>query len=130
MSTLSPLHRKTRKPFIVDMQNPDAAAICDGCGFLVNHGHLRERRDYRGGSVPVGIGLWVCATCDDVPNPYYSKLVLAPDPVPVKNPRSPAPNSINNSGYGYIVTENGGYLVTDTGLNWDVLYIASLSGAA
>ncbi len=118
MSTLSGLHRKTRKSYRTDVNNPDAAAICDGCGFLVNHGHLREKRDYRGGSVPVGLGLWVCATCDDVPNPFYSKLVLAPDPVPVDNPRSPAPDSTSNSGYGYLVTGDGNFLVTDQD-TWD-----------
>lgn len=49
--------------------------------------HLVEKKEFRGGSVPVGTGLFVCGVCDDVPNPYFSKLVLPPDPVPVKNPR-------------------------------------------
>lgn len=43
--------------------------------------------EFRGGSAPVGTGLMVCGTCDDVPNPYFSKQVLAPDPVPVRRPR-------------------------------------------
>ncbi len=129
MSALSPLHRQKRRPYEVNAKSPDAAAICDGCGFLVNHGHLREKKEYRGGTTPVGIGLYVCASCDDVPNPYFSKLVLAPDPVPVDNPRSPAADSVGNSGYGYLVTENGEYFCTDAGLNWDVYYIATLSGA-
>lgn len=129
MSRASPLHRKRRTSYRADARDPQAAAICDGCGFIVNHPELREKVEYRGGSVPVGTGVWVCASCDDVPNPYFSKLVLAPDPVPVSEPRSPAASSVNNSGYGYLVTENGDYFVTNAGLNWDVFYIATLTGA-
>lgn len=70
-----------------DAKDPRAIAICDGCGFLVQHTHLREKKDYRGGSTPVGLKLYVCASCDDVPQPYYSRLLLRPDPVPVRNPR-------------------------------------------
>jgi hypothetical protein len=54
---------------------------------MVQHTQLREKKDYRGGSVPVGLSLQVCASCDDVPQPYYRRLLLKPDPVPLKNPR-------------------------------------------
>jgi hypothetical protein len=43
--------------------------------------------DYRGGAVPVPDGFMVCGVCDDVSQPYFQRQVLAPDPVPVKNPR-------------------------------------------
>ena len=79
--------RKHRTAPKFDAHNPKAVAICDGCGFLVQHEHLREKKDYRGGTVPVGLSLYVCASCDDVPQPYFSRLLLRPDPVPVRNPR-------------------------------------------
>ena len=77
--------RRTQPEF--DAKNPRAVAICDGCGFLVQHTHLREKKDYRGGTVPVGLGIYVCASCDDVPQPYYRRLLLRADPIPVRNPR-------------------------------------------
>ena len=79
--------RKFRTQPKFDAKNPFGIAICDGCGFLVQHKHLREKKDYRGGSVPVGLGLYVCASCDDVPQPYYRRQLLRPDPVPLRNPR-------------------------------------------
>jgi hypothetical protein len=87
MSRLSPLHLRSRAALDIDVNDPRAVAVCDGCGFWTMHDHLVEKKEYRGGSVPVGTGLWVCGVCDDVPNPYYSKMVLSPDPVPVRNAR-------------------------------------------
>ena len=77
--------RRTKPEF--NAKDPRGLAICDGCGFLVQHSHLREKKDYRGGTVPVGLSLMVCASCDDVPQPYYRRLLLKPDPVPLQNPR-------------------------------------------
>ncbi len=79
--------RKHRTQPRFDASNPKAIAICDGCGFLVQHEHLREQKDYRGGSTPVGLGIWVCATCEDKPQPYFRRQLLRPDPVPVQHPR-------------------------------------------
>jgi hypothetical protein len=79
--------RKHRNQPNFDAKSPRGLAICDGCGFMVQHTQLREKKDYRGGSVPVGLSLQVCASCDDVPQPYYRRLLLKPDPVPLKNPR-------------------------------------------
>lgn len=87
MSRLSPLNRQFRDKVHVDPRNPRGVAMCDGCGFWVNYPELRERQEYRGGWAPVGTGLYVCKTCDDVPQPYYRRQVLAPDPVPLLNPR-------------------------------------------
>lgn len=70
-----------------DAKSPRGLAICDGCGFMVQHTELRQKHDYRGGSVPVGLSLRVCASCDDVPQPYFSRLLLRADPIPLKNPR-------------------------------------------
>lgn len=79
--------RKKRGQPVFEASNPHGLAICDGCGFMVQHTELREKKDYRGGSVPVGLGLRVCASCDDVPQPYYRRLLLKPDPIPLMNPR-------------------------------------------
>lgn len=84
--------RKRRQPPKFDARDPRGLAICDGCGFLVQHSHLREKMDYRGGAVPVGLGLRVCASCDDVPQPYYRRQLLRPDPVPLHNPRPDSQN--------------------------------------
>lgn len=87
MSRLSPLSRQFREKVFVDPRNPRGVGMCDGCGFWVNYPELREKQEYRGGWSPVGTGLFVCRTCDDVPQPYYRRQVLAPDPVPLLNPR-------------------------------------------
>lgn len=87
--------RRTKPKFEAD--NPKGIAICDGCGFLVQHSHLREKKDYRGGTTPVGLSLMVCASCDDVPQPYYRRLLLKPDPVPLKNPRPDSNDATTNA---------------------------------
>lgn len=81
------IQRKNRRAPRFDPRNPEAIAICDGCGFLVQHKELRHHMDYRGGAVPVWDGYMVCPNCDDQPQPYFQKQVLAPDPIPVQNPR-------------------------------------------
>ena len=90
MSRLSGLKLRSRAPINIDVNNPRAVAVCDGCGMWTMHNSLVEKHDYRGGVTPVGLNLWVCGVCDDVPNPYFSKMVLGPDPVPVRNPRPEA----------------------------------------
>lgn len=91
--------RKRRTEPRFNARDPRGIAICDGCGFLVQHSHLREKKEYRGGSVPVGTGLMVCASCDDVPQPYFRRQLLRPDPVPLRNPRPDSTDSY------YIITE-------------------------
>jgi len=89
--------RKFREWPNFDAKSPRALAICDGCGFMVQHETLREKKDYRGGSAPVGLGLYVCASCDDVPQPYYRRQLLRPDPVPVDNPRRDTQDATTNA---------------------------------
>jgi hypothetical protein len=107
--------RRTKPRF--DQRDPHAIAICDGCGFLVQHNHLREQRDYRGGSTPVPLGIWVCASCQDQPQPYFARQLLRPDPVPVRNPRpdyNPS-NDILTQGGDNILAQDGGDIVTQAG---------------
>ncbi len=89
--------KKTRNQPTFDRKSPHGLAICDGCGFMVQHLELREKKDYRGGSVPVGLSLRVCASCDDVPQPYYSRLLLRPDPIPLMNPRPDTQDAVTNA---------------------------------
>lgn len=87
--------RRTQPKF--DAHNPRGLAICDGCGFMVQHLELREKKEYRGGAVPVGTGLRVCASCDDIPQPYYRRLLLRPDPVPLLNPRPDSQDAVTDA---------------------------------
>jgi hypothetical protein len=80
-----------------DAKSPRGLAICDGCGFMVQHTELRQKKDNRGGSVPVGLSLRVCASCDDVPQPYFSRLLLRADPIPLKNPRPDSQDAQTNA---------------------------------
>lgn len=88
--------RKHRTQPKFDAKSPQGLAICDGCGFMVQHAELREKKDYRGGTVPVGLSLYVCGSCDDVPQPYYKRLLLKPDPVPLRNPRPDSQDAQTN----------------------------------
>lgn len=67
--------------------NPVGFAICDRCGLPCMYDDLRPDMQFRGGMAPVATGLMVCGNCEDVPNAYFQKQVLRPDPVPLKNPR-------------------------------------------
>lgn len=88
------VRRGRRQAYRADASNPRAAALCDGCKFLVNHDTLRKQMQYRGGDTPVWTGQLVCGACLDVPQPYFKKQVLKPDPVPVRLPRpDDAPNA-------------------------------------
>lgn len=109
--------RKHRTKPKFDAKDPRGIAICDGCGFLVQHSHLREKKDYRGGSVPVGLGIYVCASCDDVPQPYYRRLLLRPDPVPLKNPRpdyNPTYYVLDENGIQRILTQDDEFIVQES----------------
>ena len=107
------LYRKSRQPIEIDFWNPRAIGVCDGCGMWVNHDTLVKHMQYRGGTVPQWDGMMVCGVCDDVPNPapQFSRLTLAPDPVPVQNPR-PESSEITDTNFGYLVTQDGHYLNT------------------
>ena len=128
----------------LDPQRPSAFAICDQCGFLVNHRDLRWEMQYRGNKIEK-TGFLVCPTCWDEPNPTLQPKVLPPDPVPVLNPRAeplhiyvpsvafaalPAPvlnltawvNDSRTRKVGVIVTGGGSFKVPViyNGVNWVV----------
>ena len=75
---------RSRDPLVIDRNDPQAVGVCDGCGWWCNHSRLFKHMVYRGGATPVWDGMLFCSKCMDVPNPapQFSRLTLAPDPVP------------------------------------------------
>lgn len=70
----------------VNSRNPEAFAICDGCGFLYNHSELRWQFQW-GGNKLVNLRQLVCRRCNDIPQTQLRAIVLPADPMPVMNPR-------------------------------------------
>lgn len=70
----------------VSAKNPRAFAICDRCGFLVNHDRLQWQYDWAGASL-INKRILVCNTCLDVPQQQLRAIVIPADPVPIQNPR-------------------------------------------
>ncbi len=71
----------------VNVNAPEAFAICDRCGFLRNLSDLAAQQQYRGDAL-MPTGYLVCHdTCLDVPHQFNRPIFLPPDPQPVPNPR-------------------------------------------
>jgi hypothetical protein len=72
--------------FHVNPEAPEAYGICDRCGAMHNHSHLRFQHEIRGNKL-VKTQLLVCARCEDAPAEFLRTIRIPPDPVPIKNPR-------------------------------------------
>jgi hypothetical protein len=70
----------------VSARNPRAFAICDRCGFLMNHDRLQWQYDWAGASL-INKRILVCNSCLDVPQQQLRAIVVPADPVPIQNPR-------------------------------------------
>lgn len=70
----------------VSSRNPRAFAICDRCGFLMNHVNLQWQYDWAGASL-INKRMLVCNECNDVPQSQLRAIVVPADPVPIQNPR-------------------------------------------
>ena len=70
----------------VSSRNPQAAAICDRCGFVYNHVNLSWQFDWAGASL-INKRLLVCSSCNDVPQQQLRAIIVPADPVPIMNPR-------------------------------------------
>lgn len=70
----------------VSSRNPQAFAICDRCGFLMNHVNLQWQYDWAGASL-INKRILVCDECNDVPQTQLRAIVLPADPTPILNPR-------------------------------------------
>lgn len=73
----------------VDPAAPEAAGICDRCGFEYNLCDLPFQFDYRGDSLQ-SLGIRVCERCLDIPQQQLRPKIVPPDPDPVPNSRPPA----------------------------------------
>jgi len=85
----------------ISSRSPQALAICDRCGFQHNHVDLRWQHDYAGAGL-INKRLLVCATCEDKPQHQLRTIVVPADPVPIRNPRVPNWDAMNND---YRITE-------------------------
>lgn len=70
----------------VSTRNPQAFGVCDRCGFLYNHNHLRWQFDWAG-PVLMNKRMLVCRKCEDEYQEQLRTIVLPADPIPIANPR-------------------------------------------
>jgi hypothetical protein len=70
----------------INSRNPQAAAICDRCGFVYNHVDLQWQHDWAGATT-VNKRLLVCSGCLDTPQQQLRAIVIPADPMPIINPR-------------------------------------------
>lgn len=70
----------------ISSRNPQAAAICDGCGFVFSHSELRFQLQWSGNKL-VNLKQLVCRRCNDIPQTQLRAIVLPADPMPIMNPR-------------------------------------------
>lgn len=84
----------------LDPQRPDAFAICERCGFLYCRRDLKWDMQYAGREIRK-TGFLVCPVCADIPNPTLRPVVLPPDPVPIRDPRTEPPD-IPSDDLGYM----------------------------
>lgn len=70
----------------VSASSPQAAAVCDRCGFVYQHSSLRWQFDWAGASL-INKRLLVCNPCYDTPQQQLRAIVVPADPMPIINPR-------------------------------------------
>ena len=70
----------------VSASAPQAAAICDRCGFVYNFVDLQWQHEWRGAAL-LNIRILVCRDCLDKPQEQLRAIVLPADPVPIINAR-------------------------------------------
>lgn len=72
----------------ISSRNPEAAGICDACGFAFSLRDLRFQMQWSGNRL-VNLKQLVCRRCNDIPSQQLRAIVLPADPMPVMNPRVP-----------------------------------------
>lgn len=70
----------------ISARSPQAAAVCDRCGFVYNHCDLQWQYDWRGAALQ-NLRILVCRHCLDTPQQQLRAAVLSADPVPIINAR-------------------------------------------
>jgi hypothetical protein len=71
----------------VSSTNPQAAGICDRCGFVYTHSDLKFQFDWRGVALQ-NTRMLVCNTCYDTPQEQLRAIVIPADPTPIMNART------------------------------------------
>jgi len=71
----------------ISATNPQAAGICDRCGFVYQHNTLQWQYDWRGAELQ-NVRILVCGTCKDTPQEQLRAIVVPSDPVPIQQPRT------------------------------------------
>jgi hypothetical protein len=79
-------YRPKGKHVSVDSQAPEALGMCDYTQFVHERKDLVRQMEYRGDDL-VWTGLYVGRQYLDVPNDQLRPPIVAPDPVPVPEPR-------------------------------------------
>lgn len=93
----------------VNSRFPQAAAICDRCGFCYTLADLHFQYQWAGPHLQ-NLRLLVCDRCLDVPQPQLKPRFLPPDPVPVFNAR---PENYLVDDFDFQVTQDDDILVTE-----------------
>lgn len=70
----------------ISARSPQAAAVCDRCGGVLNHADLSWQFDWAGAGL-INKRLLVCGPCMDTPQQQLRSIVLPADPTPIMNPR-------------------------------------------
>lgn len=80
----------------INPRAPEAAGICDSCGFKFSLRDLGYQMEWRGPRL-MNTRLRKCPKCLDVPFIFNRPIIYPPDPVPVADPR-PQNYTIANNG--------------------------------
>lgn len=70
----------------ISARKPEAAGVCDRCGFVYSHSDLSWQFDYAGTGL-INKRILVCRPCLDTPQNQLRSIALPADPVPIANPR-------------------------------------------
>jgi hypothetical protein len=70
----------------VSASSPQAAGVCDRCGFVYQHCTLQFQYDWAGASM-INKRILVCRMCYDDPQTQLRAIVVPADPMPIINPR-------------------------------------------
>lgn len=86
----------------ISAKNPQAAAVCDRCGGLLNHVDLSWQFDWAGAGL-INKRLLVCSHCNDNPQQQLRSIVLPADPPVIMNAR---PEYFVEASTDYRTTQN------------------------
>ena len=70
----------------ISAKNPQAAAVCDRCGGVLNHVDLSWQFDWAGAGL-INKRLLVCSSCTDTPQQQLRSIVLPADPPVIMHAR-------------------------------------------